>query len=129
MSLSNISSFSPSPCYDLEKHCDPLCDVQGPTGRPGMIGQPGVVGEKVKTGTSSAHRRCDSVLVVDFLHISFHVSKGEDGEAGDPGSVGTAGRIVSLFAQLWRHIFITNIFRLPPVLKLLLLFFPLTQPS
>lgn len=84
--------------------------MQGPTGRPGMIGQPGVVGEKVKklTGMSFA------IPVVAFLHISFCVSKGEDGEAGDPGSVGVAGRIVSLFAPFRGHIFIIKIFRLAP---------------
>lgn len=86
----------------LKKYCDLVCVVQGPTGRPGMIGQPGIVGEKVKklTVTPLAYVTYEtSSLFLDVLHISFCLlSKGEDGEAGDPGSVGVPGRLVSLFA-------------------------------
>lgn len=65
-----------------------------------MIGQPGVVGEKVKefTVTTFACIMFDTTShLLDFSHIIFCCSQGEDGEAGDPGSAGVPGRIVSLF--------------------------------
>uniref|UniRef100_A0A671TWF5 Fibrillar collagen NC1 domain-containing protein n=1 Tax=Sparus aurata TaxID=8175 RepID=A0A671TWF5_SPAAU len=68
----------------LKKHCDLVCVVQGPTGRPGMIGTAGVVGEKVK-----------KLTVTPFANRIFETNCGEDGEAGDPGSVGVSGRPVS----------------------------------
>lgn len=43
---------------------------------------------------------------LDFSHISFCCSQGEDGEAGDPGSAGVPGRIVSLLALFKGLIFI-----------------------
>lgn len=85
--------------------------MQGPTGRPGMIGQPGVVGEKVKefTLTTFACLLFDTTsLFLDFSHIIFCCSQGEDGEAGDPGSAGVPGRIVSLLAPFKGHIFISK---------------------
>lgn len=93
--------------------------MQGPTGRPGMIGQPGIVGEKVKkfTVTPFARIMYETIGVfVDSLHISFCLSKGEDGEAGDPGSVGFPGRIVSLFPPFGGHIlYHQGAFRLAPI--------------
>lgn len=93
-----------------------------------MIGQPGIVGEKVKkfTVTPFARIMYETISVfVDFLHISFCLSKGEDGEAGDPGSVGVPGRIVSLFPPFGGHIFIkapSDLLPAASVFKLLLLF-------
>ena len=80
----------------LTTYCDLDCVVQGPNGRPGMIGQPGVVGEKVKNWTVTLFDYRNSLFLV-FLTHSFCLSKGEDGEAGDPGSVGVPGRTVSCF--------------------------------
>lgn len=57
----------------LKKHCDLVCAVQGPTGRPGMIGTAGVVGEKVKklTVTPFANRMYETNCVwISYILIS-----------------------------------------------------------
>lgn len=73
-----------------------------------MIGQPGAVGEKVKklAVTPMAYIMSETQsfwIIHTFVSV---LSKGEDGEAGDPGPVGFPGKIVSLFSPFWEHMIV-----------------------